>query len=146
MRHRALELRLQELELRQVFLEGQIDEAKASGAEKGVIGELMTQYVDVSARKDEILQWQKEDSASPKYGTQVRVDGMWRPKLPEFGSMEKALEALASPSGGKGWSASAVRAARERQTQGDTQEVIRALDGRSPLLPEDERKPFVTTL
>jgi uncharacterized coiled-coil protein SlyX len=146
MRHRALELRLQELELRQVFLKQQIDEAKTSGAEKSAIGELMTQYVDVSARMDEIRQWQKTDAESPKYGTQVRVDGMWRPKLPVFGSMEKALESLTSPDGGFGLSPSAVRAARERQTQGDTQEAIRALDGRSPLLPEDERKPFNTTI
>jgi len=146
MRHRDFELRLQGLELRQVFLEKQIDEAKASGAEKSAIGELMVQYADVSARMDEIRQWQNEENSDPKYGSQVRVDGMWRPRLPEFGSINKALEAMNSPDGGHGLSPAAVKAAREYQERGDVQEVIRALDGRSPLLPEGERKPFNTTL
>ena len=146
MRHRDLELRLQELEFRQIFLEQQIDEAKAADADKSSIAELMIQYADVSARKDEIRQWQIADEADPKYGTQMRVDGMWRPKLPEFGSIEKALECMNSPDGGFGLQPAAVRAAREALAQNDNQEVIRALDGRSPLLPEGERKPFNTTL
>ena len=146
MRHRALELRLQELELRKVFLEGQIDDAKASDAEKSAIGELMIQYADASGRMDEIRQWQKEAETDPKYGTQVRADGMWRPRLPEFGSIELALEAMNSPDGGFGVSPAAVKAAREFRAQEDAQETVKALDGRSPLIPEGERKPFNTTL
>ena len=145
MNHRTLEMRLQELELKQAHLEKGIDEAKASGADKEVIGKLVMEYVDISARKSEILQWQEETAKDPKYGSHMRINGMWHPKLPMFGSVEKALEAMHSPAG---WfpNADAVKAAREFNARTDVQGMLRALDGRSPLLPEEERKPFNTTI
>src|SRR3972149_3236867 len=112
MRHRAFELRLQELEMQLEFLVKQINEARTSGAEKTAIAELMLKYTDVEARMDEIRLWEKAEEENPRYGTQVRVNGMWRPKLPEFGSLERALEAMNSPTGG-GHSAAAGKGARE---------------------------------
>jgi hypothetical protein len=132
--------------MRQEFIASQIKEAEAAGTTKATLAELMLQYNDVCARMDEIRQWQKADEASPKYGTQVRVNGAWRPKLPEAGSIEKALAAMNSPDGGLGHSAAAVRAAREFRAGKDAQTTVRSLDGRSPIVPEAERKPFNTTL
>ena len=86
------------------------------------------------------------DEKGAKYGMSVRVNGMWRPKLPEVGSVEKALEAMNSPDGGFGHSAMAVKAAREFRSSEDAQNCVRSLDGRSPIIPEKERKPFNTTL
>ena len=123
----------------------QVSEAGARGPEKPVIAELMLKYPDVEARMDEIHLWEKAEEQNPRYGTQIRVNGMWRPKLPEFGSLERALEAMNSPTGG-GHSAAAVRAAREFRSSEDARETVRSLDGRSPLVPEEERKPFNTTL
>src|SRR3989304_2027689 len=129
---------------RRMHLRGQ-NETRASGAEKTAIAELMLKYTDVEARMDEIRLWEKAEEENPRYGTQVRVNGMWRPKLPEFGSLERALEAMNSPTGG-GHSAAAVKAAREFRSSEDARETVRSLDGRSPLVPEEERKPFNTTL
>ena len=146
MRHRVLEMRLQDLEDKLLVLVEQIEEAKKGGAAKQVIGELMMKYSIVEARMDEVRLWQKMDEDNPKYGTQVRVDGSWRPKLPTFGSVEKALEVMKNPQEWYGTSTRAVVAARAYRAEGDAQETVNALDGRSPLLPESERKPFNTTL
>jgi hypothetical protein len=146
MKYRALELRLEDLQTQAEVLVKRIDEAKESGQDRSVIGELMLEYAGVNARMNEILLWKKMEEANPKYGTQVRVDGMWRPKLPEFGSIERALEAMHSPTGSGIHSAAAVRAAREFRATEDARNTVIALDGRSPLIPEGERKPFNTTL
>lgn len=146
MNHRALEMRLQDLEDRLVILHEKIQEAKKAEAERSVIGDLMMKYTAVEAQMGEIRAWQKADEKDPKYGTQVRVNGMWRPRLPVFGSVDEALEAMNSPDGGFGATTRAIAAARAWRAERDAQETVYALDGRSPLLPEDERKPFNTTL
>lgn len=145
MRHRALQQRLEDLQVQEEILVKQIDTAKET-QEKSAVGELMLQYAALKARQDEVSLWMAAEESSPKYGTQVRTDGMWRPKLPEFGSIDKALEAMNSPTGGGIHSVAAMLSAREFRTVEDTREAVRALDGRSPLMPENERKPFNTTL
>lgn len=146
MKHRDLEIRLQELEQQQAMLKTQIDEAKAGEADKSMIGELMTKWVDVTARMNEIGLWQEADAKNPGYGIQIRVDGMWRPKLPEFGSIEVAIAAMQSPDGGSGLTQNEIWAARAFRAAEDAQETVKSLDGRSPFIPEEERKKFNTTL
>lgn len=146
MRHRPLEMRLQDLEDQLVMLHEQIQAAKRDEVGKDVIGELMLKYTAVEARMDENRLWQKADEESPKYGTQIRVAGVWQPKLPVFGSVEKALEVMKDPEGHYGASARAVVAARAWRAHTDAQETANTLNGRSPLLPPEERKPFNTTL
>jgi len=146
MRPQALVLRLADLEVQEEILAKKIDSAKAEEQDKAIIGEMMLEYAGIKARQDEILQWQKSAEADPRYGTPVRVNGMWRPKLPEFGSIEKALEVMSAPNGTCPHTVDGVYAAREHLTVESATEAVRAMNGRSPLIPEDERRPFNTTL
>ncbi len=146
MNDQARKFRLQELEAERQFLVTQIEDAKKECQDRAIIAEKMLKYTDLEARIDEINLWTVADEKSARYGTQIRVNGMWQPKLPVYGSVEEALEAMNSPDGGFGHSAGAVRAAREMRAKEDYQGCVWSLDGRSPLIPEDERKPFNITL
>ena len=146
MKDHALDVRLADLQQEADILVQKIDAAKADGQDKSAVGELMLKYAGIRGRVDEIHAWKEVAEKGARYGTQVRVDGVWRPKLPVFGSIEKALEAMNSPTGGGIHSAAAVKAAREFRAAEDALNAARAVEGRSPLLSEAERKPFNTTL
>ena len=96
----------------------------------------------------ELKQWSREIDLDPGYGKLMRCsDGIHRPKMPVFVSAEERAAAMDNRAGTTtGLSESDVRRAREFRAKEDGEVSIRNMDGRSPYIPEDERKPPRGTL
>ena len=118
----------------------------------------MTEVADMRRVEDSVLglqggikelkQWSKELDLDPGYGKLIRcADGVHRPKLPVFASKEERGAALDNREGTlTGLSESDVRRAREFRAREDAEISIKNMDGRSPYIPEGERKPARGTL
>ena len=118
----------------------------------------MTEVADMRRIEDDILglqggikelkQWSRELDLDPGYGKLMRcTDGKHRPKLPVFRSKEERGAALDNRKGTlTGLSESDVRRAREFRAREDAEISIKNMDGRSPYIPEEERKPPRGTL
>ncbi len=96
----------------------------------------------------ELKQWSREIDLDPGYGKLMRCsDGIHRPKMPVFVDAEERASAMDNRAGTTtGLSESDVRRAREFRAKEDGEVSIRNMDGRSPYIPEDERKPPRGTL
>ena len=118
----------------------------------------LSEVVDIRRIEDAILgiqggiselkQWSREIDLDPGYGKLMRCsDGVHRPKMPVFVNAEERAAALDNRAGTTtGLSESDVRRAREFRAKEDGEVSIRNMDGRSPYIPEDERKPPRGTL
>jgi hypothetical protein len=91
----------------------------------------------------ELRQWGRELDLDPGYGKLIRcTDGMHRPKLPVFESKQQREAALNNRAGTlTGLKESDVRRAREFRAREDAEVSIKNMDGRSPYITEEERKP-----
>jgi hypothetical protein len=91
----------------------------------------------------ELRQWGRELDLDPGYGKLIRcADGIHRPKLPVFKDKEQRSAALSNRAGTlTGLSESDVRRAREFRAKEDAETSIVNMDGRSPYISEEERKP-----
>jgi hypothetical protein len=96
----------------------------------------------------ELKQWSREIDLDPGYGKLLRcADGVHRPKMPVFVDAEERAAAMDNRAGTTtGLSESDIRRAREFRAKEDGEVSIRNMDGRSPYIPEDERKPPRGTL
>jgi hypothetical protein len=118
----------------------------------------LSEVVDIRRIEDNILlvqggiselkQWSREIDLDPGYGKLMRCsDGIRRPKMPVFVDAEERAAAMDNRAGTTtGLSESDVRRAREFRAKEDGEVSIRNMDGRSPYIPEDERKPPRGTL
>ena len=118
----------------------------------------MTEVADMRRVEDDVLefqggirelkQWSREIDIDPGYGKLMRcADGVHRPKLPVFKSKEERGIALNNRAGTlTGLSESDVRRSRESRAREDAEISIRNMDGRSPYISEEERKPPRGTL
>lgn len=118
----------------------------------------LTEVAEIRRIEDEILMyqgeirglklWSREIDLDPGYGKLMRcTDGVHRPKMPVFVDAEERAAALDNRAGTTtGLSESDVRRAREFRAKEDGEISIRNMDGRSPYIPEDERKPPRGTL
>ena len=104
--------------------------------------------LDTQGGISELKQWSREIDLDPGYGKLMRcTDGIHRPKMPVFADAEERAAALDNRAGTTtGLSESDIRRAREFRAKEDGEVSIRNMDGRSPYIPEDERKPPRGTL
>ena len=117
----------------------------------------LSEVVDIRRIEDNILlvqggiselkQWSREIDLDPGYGKLMRCsDGVHRPKMPVFMNAEERAAALDNRAGTATLSESDIRRAREFRAKEDGEVSIRNMDGRSPYIPEEERKPPRGTL
>ena len=118
----------------------------------------LSEVVDIRRIEDAILlvqggigelkQWSREIDLDPGYGKLMRCsDGIHRPKMPVFVNAEERASALDNRAGTTtGLSESDVRRAREFRAKEDGEVSILNMDGRSPYIAEEERKPPRGTL
>lgn len=91
---------------------------------------------------EELRQWSRELDLDPGYGKLILgKDNIHRPKLPTFSSVAERTEALTNREGTlTGLSGDDVKRAREFRAREDAEVSIKNMDGRSPYIPEEERK------
>ncbi len=134
------------LELRINFLERQIatmEHKRTKMADVSNIRRVEDDILELQGGIKELKQWSREIDLDPGYGQLIRcADGVRRPKLPVFESREQRHAALNNREGTlTGLSEADVRRARESRAREDGQVSIRNMDGRSPYIPAEERKP-----
>jgi len=134
------------LELRINFLKRQIatmEHERTKMADVSKIRRAEDDILELQGGIKELKQWSREIDLDPGYGQLMRcADGVRRPKLPVFESKEQRHVALNNRAGTlTGLSESDVRRARESRAREDGQTSIRNMDGRSPYIPAEERKP-----
>ena len=139
------------LELRIVYLKRQISELthrKSKETEVVQIRRVEDSILEIQGGIKELKQWAREIDLDPGYGKLIRcADGIRRPKLPVFESVEQRVAALANRAGTlTGLSESDVKRAREFRAREDAEVSIKNMDGRSPYIPEGERGPPRGTL
>ena len=139
------------LELRIAYLKRQISELthqKSKETEVVLIRRVEDGILEIQGGIKELKQWAREIDLDPGYGKLIRcADGVRRPKLPVFESVEQRVAALANRAGTlTGLSESDVKRAREFRAREDAEISIRNMDGRSPYIPEEERGPPRGTL
>ena len=138
MDQRRLELRIKYLkELVSAFV---LKKAKLS--EVSQIRRLEDEILSLQGGITELKQWAREIDQDPGYGKLIRhADGVRRPKLPVFEDKQQRAAALENRAGTlTGMSESDVRRAREFRAKEDAEMSIRNMDGRSPYIPEEERR------
>ena len=134
------------LELRINFLKRQIatmEHERTKMADVSKIRRAEDDILELQGGIKELKQWSREIDLDPGYGQLMRrADGVRRPKLPVFESKEQRDVALNNRAGTlTGLSEADVRRARESRAREDGQTSIRNMDGRSPYIPAEERKP-----
>jgi len=134
------------LELRISFLKRQIatrEHERTKMADVSKIRRVEDAILELQGGIKELKQWSREIDLDPGYGQLIRcADGIRRPKLPVFESREQRHAALNNRAGTlTGLSEADVRRARESRAREDGQVSIRNMDGRSPYIPAEERKP-----
>lgn len=134
------------IELRIVYLMRQISvmqNNKSNADDVAQIRRWEDSIIKTQGAIDELKQWIREIDQDPGYGKLIRyADGTRKPKLPVFESREERAAALENRAGTTtGLSEADVRRAREYRSREDGEISIRNMDGRSPYIPEDERKP-----
>ena len=139
------------LELRIMYLKrriSKIENTKATLTEVADMRRLDDAILEIQGGISELKQWGREIDLDPGYGKLMRcTDGIHRPKMPVFVSAEERASALDNRAGTTtGLSESDVRRAREFRAKEDGEISILNMDGRSPYIPESERKPPRGTL
>jgi len=139
------------LELRIMYLKrhiSKLENTKATLSEVVDIRRIEDSILQIQGGISELKQWGREMDLDPGYGKLIRfADGTRGPKLPTFASAEERTIALENREGTlTGLSGPDVRRAREFRAREDAEVSIRSMDGRSPYIPEDERKPPRGTL
>ena len=134
------------LELRINFLKRQIatmEHERTKMADVSKIRRVEDDILGLQGGIKELKQWAREIDLDPGYGQLIRcADGIRKPKLPVFESREQRAVALNNRAGTlTGLSEVDVRRARESRAREDGQVSIRNMDGRSPYIPAEERKP-----
>ena len=144
MDQRRLELRILYLK-RNIF---KLENTKSKLSEVADIRRIEDAILGIQGGINELKQWSREIDLDPGYGKLIRfADGTRGPKLPTFVSVEERTMALENRAGtNTGLSEAGVRRAREFRAKEDAEVTIRNMDGRSPYIPEDERKPPRGTL
>jgi len=139
------------IELRIMYLKrhiSKLENTKATMSEVVDIRRIEDVILGIQGGISELKQWSREIDLDPGYGKLMRCsDGNRRPKLPVFVSAEMRASALENRAGTTtGLSEADVRRAREFRAREDAEVSIRSMDGRSPYIPEEERKPPRGTL
>jgi len=133
------------IELRMLYLKQQIATMKhqlIGLSDVSAIRRIEDGVLELQGGLKELRQWGREIDLDPGYGKLIRcADGIHRPKLPVFESKEERTVALENRAGTTtGLSESDVRRAREFRAREDAEISIKSMDGRSPYVPEEERK------
>ena len=138
MDQRRLELRV--LYLRRLIKELELQKAEAS--EVALIRRVEDRILWLQGGIEELKQWSRELDLDPGYGKLVLgTDRIHRPKLPTFTTAAERTEALTNREGTlTGLSGADVKRAREFRAREDAEVSIKNMDGRSPYIPEEERK------
>ena len=138
MDQRRLELRMRYL--KRAIAELEYEKSKLS--EVAQIRRIEDDVLEIQGGIRELKQWSREIDLDPGYGKLIRcADGKHRPKLPMFESKEERGIALDNRAGTlSGLSEADVRRAREFRAKEDAEISIKNMDGRSPYIPEEERK------
>lgn len=140
---REFQVRMQMLDMDRYRIEQQYKIAKAQGAPNSVLLFIIKERAYIQGRLDECKAYVETSvEAEPRYGEVHRVDGVLVPKLPTFGSPEAIEEALRTREGTPEYKPKEIAAAREWRHRHDAQEQARLMDGHSPFVPEEERKPM----
>ena len=133
------------LELRIFYLKHQIAELEHKRTKMSEVAEIRRIediILGLQGGIKELKQWSREIDLDPGYGKLIRhADGVRRPKLPVFEDKQQRAAALENRAGTlTGMSESDVRRAREFRAKEDAEMSIRNMDGRSPYIPEEERR------
>ena len=132
------------LELRITYLKrgiAKLEYNKPNLSEVAEIRRVDDDILSLQGGISELRQWSREIDLDPGYGKLLRcADGIHRPKLPIFVSVEERTAALDNRAGTGTLSESDIRRAREFRAKEDAEISIRNMDGRSPHIPEEERK------
>ena len=119
------------------------EEMKARAGDVSTFRRIEDGILEMSGGLKELKQWSRELELDPRYGKLIRhSDGMLRPKLPVFERKKDVEAALENRAGTlTGLSEQDVLRAREWLAKEDAEVSIRNMDGRSPYIPDEERKP-----
>jgi len=133
------------LELRVFYLRRLIKELelqKSGLSEVAMIRRIEDRILWLQGGVEELQQWSRELDLDPGYGKLILgKDNIHRPKLPTFSSVAERTEALTNREGTlTGLSGADVKRAREFRAREDAEVSIKNMDGRSPYIPEEERK------
>jgi len=120
----------------------ELEYEKSKLSEVAQIRRIEDDVLEIQGGIRELKQWSREIDLDPGYGKLMRcADGKHRPKLPMFESKEERGIALDNRAGTlSGLSEADVRRAREFRAKEDAEISIKNMDGRSPYIPEEERK------
>lgn len=133
------------IELRIIYLKRQIavmDHEKTKATDVGQIRRYEDSVLKTQGAIAELKQWTRELDLDPGYGKLIRSgDGSRKIKLPMFESREERAAALENRAGTATLSESDIRRAREFRAREDGEVSVRNMDGRSPYVSEEERKP-----
>lgn len=133
------------LELRILYLRRAIavlERDKRAMSEVAEIRRAEDAILGIQGGVSELLQWSREIDLDPGYGKLILgKDNIHRPKLPTFTTVAERTEALTNREGTlTGLSGADVKRAREFRAREDAEVSIKNMDGRSPYIPEEERK------
>jgi len=133
------------LELRVMYLRRAIavlERDKSAMSEVAEIRRAEDAILGIQGGVSELLQWSRELDLDPGYGKLILgKDNIHRPKLPTFTTAVERTEAFTNREGTlTGLSGADVKRAREFRAREDGEVSIRNMDGRSPYIPEEERK------
>jgi hypothetical protein len=143
MNRRSVELRLENLRFERADVAEKIKRAQDAGMGGADLANAMLKLSVLDGRVMEREEELEAEKTSPRYGDPIRVNGMWSTRVPLVGSVEEANKLLAL----RGTeSPQRVWAGREFREKEATQSTVSAMDGRSPHIPPEERKPGSNTL
>lgn len=133
------------LELRVMYLRRLIKELelqKKGLSEVAMMRRIEDRILWLQGGIEELKQWSRELDLDPGYGKLILgKDNIHRPKLPTFTTAAERTQALANRTETlTGMSEVDVRRAREFRAREDAEVSIKNMDGRSPYIPEEERK------
>jgi hypothetical protein len=115
---------------------------KAGLSEVAMIRRIEDRILWLQGGIEELKQWSRELDLDPGYGMLILdKDNIHRPKLPTFTTAAERTQALTNRTETlTGMSEVDVRRAREFRAREDAEVSLKNMDGRSPYIPEEERK------